>query len=194
MPLKQLCCTIMRTSPPKFCLVVLAVVLASSSSFAATVWKWVDQKGVTHYSDQPVSGAIQVDLSVQTYDSTEATIPATARRPRQTSTQSSAADYQEVTITSPTHEQTFTGTGGDVSVAVNVEPRVQSSDSVRLELDGLTVSEPNSKTTSFALKDVARGAHSLTASVVGRNGQVLMQSTPVTFFMQQTSTIHKKKN
>jgi hypothetical protein len=183
----------MRISVPKFCLVVLAVMLASTSSFAATVWKWVDQKGVTHYSDQPVAGAIQVDLSVQTYDSSEATIPAPSRRPKQRPTQSSADDYQDITITSPMNEQTFTGTGGEVSVAVIVEPLVQSSDSVRLELDGLTVSEPNSKNTSFALKDVARGAHSLTASVVGRNGQVLKQSAPVTFLVQQTSTLHKKK-
>ena len=191
MRLKRLCFTLMRIPLLKTCLIVLAVVLAGSSSFAATVWKWVDKKGVTHYSDQPVLGAVQVDLSVQTYDASEATIPSTSRQPRQSAPP--AARYEEVVITSPTNEQTITGVGGQISVSVAIEPAVESPDSVRLELDGLTVSESDSQSTTFELTDVARGAHSLTASVVNRNGKVLKQSAPVTFFVQQTSVVRKRK-
>jgi hypothetical protein len=101
--------------------------------------------------------------------------------------------YSSIEITSPADEQTITGTGGQISVVVSVEPRLQSGDSIRLELDGLRVSEPNSTASTFELKDVPRGAHSLSASVVARDGQVLKQSAPITFFVQQTSVLNKKK-
>jgi hypothetical protein len=143
-----------------------------------------------------VAGAVQVDLSAQTYDSREATIPPTNRSAtsaNRASASANASTYTDILITSPTNEQTYSGTGGQISVAVHVEPSVQPSDSIRLELDGLIVSEPNSTTTSFQLQDVARGAHSITASVVGSNGQVLKQSAAVTFHVQQTTTLRKKR-
>ena len=34
----------------------------SSTASAGDVWKWVDAKGVTHYSDQPVPGATKVEV------------------------------------------------------------------------------------------------------------------------------------
>jgi Domain of unknown function (DUF4124) len=181
----------MRTSRLNLLVLVLAV-LASSSALAATVWKWVDKSGVTHYSDQPVPGAVQVDLlNVQTYDADEATIPA-ANRPTKTTAKAAAATYQSIQISSPVNEHTFTGTGGQVSVSVQVNPALQSGDSVHLTMDGQAVSTPNSVATSFALKDVSRGAHTLVASVLSRDGQTLIQSTTVTFFIQQTSVQNRQ--
>jgi Domain of unknown function (DUF4124) len=172
-------------------LVLLLMVSVASSVFAATVWKWVDKSGITHYSDQPVPGAVQVDLqNVQTYDADEASIPA-ANRSTSSPSKAAASSYQSIAISSPAHEQTFSGTGGQVSVSVQVSPGVQPGDSVRLTLDGQEVSEPNSSATSFELKDVARGAHTLSASVVSRSGQVVIQSAPITFFVQQTSALRK---
>jgi hypothetical protein len=184
-----------RTYAFRTAVLVLAVFICGSA-FAAAVWKWVDKKGVTHYSDQPVPGAVQVDLSVQTYDSRDATIPPTNRPITSSSRPSSNTDasaYSNIAITSPTNEQTFSGTGGQISVAVHVEPNIQAGDTIRLELDGLTVSQPNSTTTSFQLEDVARGAHSISASIVGSDGEVLKQSAAVTFYVQQTTVTRNKR-
>ena len=52
-----------------------AMVLAGSATRAATIYKWVDENGVVHYSDQPHQNAQKVDVpAVQTYrpDSTYA--------------------------------------------------------------------------------------------------------------------------
>ena len=47
------------------------ILLASSASIAATVYKWVDDKGVTHFSDQPNPGAAKVHVdSPQSYTPT----------------------------------------------------------------------------------------------------------------------------
>jgi len=172
-------------------LVVALTLLAAGSAIAATVWKWVDKGGVTHYSDQPVPGAIQIDLSVQTYDAAEATIPV-ANRVAKSPNKAAAGTYLNIEISQPANEQTITGTGGQVSVGVRIEPGMQPGDSVRLDLDGQRVSEPNSAATNFELKEVARGTHTLSASVVTSDGRVAIQSAPITFFMFQQTALRKK--
>jgi hypothetical protein len=181
----------MQTSTLKTLVLVLAV-LASSSVFAATVWKWVDKNGVTHYSDQPVPGAVQVNLqSVQTYNAEQATIPE-GNRPARSSSAEQASTYVAIEIASPANDHTFTGTGGQVLVSIRVDPGLRAGDSIRLTVDGQDVSGPNSTATTVELKDVPRGAHTLSASVVSRDGKTLIQSSSVTFFMQQQSTLRKR--
>ena len=58
---KRLCSGLMRTA------LLLLLALAASGCPAphrptSTVWKWVDEKGVTHYSDQPVPGATKIEV------------------------------------------------------------------------------------------------------------------------------------
>lgn len=175
----------MRT--PRTYLSALAVLLlVSGSVLATTVWKWVDKNGVVHYSDQPVPGAVEIKVSAQVYDASEATIPETDRTPaRPQSTQQ--PEYTSVEITSPTNEQTIVGTGGAVSVSIAVVPGMRSGHTLQVQMDGQVVSQPESRATSLQLTNVARGAHTLTASIVSIDGQVLMRSAPVTFFVQQPS-------
>lgn len=180
----------MRT--PRTYLSALAVLLLlSGGAFATTVWKWVDKDGVVHYSDQPVPGAVEVKVSAQVYDASEATIPETARPPaRSQSTQQ--PEYTSLEITSPSNEQTIVGTGGVVSVSVSVVPGMRSGHTLQVQLDGQVVSQPESRATSLELTNVTRGAHTLTASIVSIDGQVLMRSAPVTFFVQQP-TVRRKQ-
>jgi hypothetical protein len=181
----------MRAYQLKFLVIVLSA-LSSGSLCAGTVWKWVDKGGITHYSDQPVPGAVQVDLlSPQTYDADQATIPA-ANRTAKTSSEAAASSYAGIAITAPTNEETLAGTGGQVSISVQVEPGLQAGDSLRITMDGQTVSQPDSTATTLLLNDVARGAHTLTASVVGPDGRPLIQSSTITFFMQQQSALRKR--
>ena len=59
-------------------LILLGVLLAAAAS--ATTYKWVDSKGVTHYSDRPQPGAEIVELQkAQTFEAPAAT-PASSRR------------------------------------------------------------------------------------------------------------------
>jgi hypothetical protein len=179
----------MRTSKLKI-LLLLTMVLGSSSLCAAVVWKWVDKNGVTHYSDQPVTGAVQIDLqNVQTYKAEDAAIPESTKPSRPPT---GPKPYASIGISAPTNEQTLTGTGGQVTVSVQVDPSLQSGDSVRLMMNGQVVSEPSSSATNFELKDVPRGTHILLASVVNGEGQIVIQSAPVTFFMRQQSVLQKR--
>lgn len=152
---------------------------------AEGVWKWVDKNGVPHYSDQPVPGAVRIDLNVQTYQSSEAAIAPTSRSaPQQTPAKAPVA-YNVIEIWKPADDQAIIATGGQVSVSVRVEPDVQAGHSLRLELDGVRVSEPDSRTTAFDLKEIPRGTHTLSASIVNRTGETLAVSTPVKFHVIQ---------
>ena len=171
-------------------LALALTVAAVSPASAREVWKWVDKNGVVHYSDQPVPGAQRVDISIQTYESEQATIPSTSRptpRPGEPIT------YDAVTITEPANEQTFVNVEGAINVSVTVEPELRSGHSIRFEIDGRTVSPPESAASTLELKDVPRGEHTVRASIIDRTGKVLAQSQPVTFFVQQASVLNRPR-
>jgi hypothetical protein len=174
-----------RKSAPRLLLTALAALtlLSGATALAQQVWKWVDKNGVTHYSDQPIPGAVPVDIKLQTYSSDEATVPTTPRPTATPSATPPAQQYELIEVWKPENDLAITGTGGQLSVSVRVLPRVFPGHSVRLELDGVRVSEPNSQATDFELTEIARGTHTLSASIVTRDGQTLIQGTPVTFHM-----------
>lgn len=177
-------------TPRTFFSVLALLLFVSGSVLATTVWKWVDKDGVTHYSDQPVAGAVEVNVNAQTYDADESQIPETTRSSTQPQRTQQAA-YASIEIVSPTNEQTIVGTGGAVSVSVNVNPRMSYGHTLQIHMDGQLVSQPESNATSLQLTNVPRGAHTLTASIATSDGQVLIRSSPVTFFVQQPSVLRR---
>src|ERR1700750_1138889 len=70
-PLLGLCSGCMRG------LSLLLMLGACSCAWSATVYKWVDENGVTHFSDQPNPKAEKLTISgAQTYGSKEAAVAA----------------------------------------------------------------------------------------------------------------------
>ena len=117
-----------------FCAALLAAPFGTGH--AQAVWKWKDEKGVTHYSDQPGPGAVRVDLSSQTYSSDEArTDIQVDNAPR--SRDEPAQSYNALQITSPQANQTMFASEGAVSVQVNVDPGLQPGHSIQILFDGV---------------------------------------------------------
>jgi hypothetical protein len=160
--------------------------------WAATVWKWRDADGVTHYSDQPVPGAVQINADpTNTYTSSPVTNTASAA---QSSSSSAVAvtQYSVIEITSPASEATIAGTGGTVQVAGRLEPALASNHRLMLYLDGQPVPNYPPQALSYSLTDVARGEHNVMLAVVSSNGTQVASSAPVTFYVQQPSVLRKK--
>jgi hypothetical protein len=59
-------------------------------------------------------------------------------------------------------------------------------------LDGQQQANLPSRASTLSLSEVPRGQHQLTAEVQNENGTVLISSTPVTFFYQQTSVNRRR--
>lgn len=165
---------------------LILLALAASASADQTVWKWVDEKGVTHYSDRPVPGATRIELrSGSRTDSSAATAAPATQQPAQQQEQASA--YRNVEIWSPSNDEVIINTGGRVTVNVRVEPPLQSSHSLNLYLDGTLVQGLPTSATSHELQDVPRGTHSIVATIEDANGRRLAQSAPVVFTVRQES-------
>lgn len=154
--------------------------LAGASAFAATVYKWVDEKGVTHYSDQPHPNAQAVDVkSAQTYQPSNA--PAVQSSP--TSAGPTAPPYRLCEVYRPENDEVFLNT--DTVVAkVRIDPRLRDGDRLAIGLDGTRVQTGGS--TEATLK-VARGTHQLNVVIEDRAGKAVCTAAGVTFHVRQPS-------
>ncbi|HYL02272.1 MAG TPA: DUF4124 domain-containing protein [Steroidobacteraceae bacterium] len=166
------------------------MLLAGPAALAATtVYKWVDDSGEVHYSDQPHPNAQKLEISgVQTYRAqTTGANAAAAPRPPQSSAPASA--YQGCAIAQPASEQTLEN-ADSVAVSVRTDPAPRPGDQIFLLLDGRAVNGGSPTGTHFSISPVERGQHTLTAQVRDGDGQVLCQSPSITFYVHQPSILN----
>ncbi len=162
---------------------LLLILGACTSAWSATVYKWVDDSGVTHYSDQPNPKAEKLQISgAQTYESRSA---AGAPAPPSAAPAPPSAPAVCV-IDTPAAGQVFHDTfsvTGHVTLANSGD-----GSQATLRLDGQDISplmEPNG---SFELSQIDRGEHTLTLQVTDARGEVTCQATAVAFTsLQQTA-------
>lgn len=171
-------------------LISAILVLAAPALAQQSVWKWRDADGVVHFSDQPVPGAERVPLRTQTYTPTPVT--PTAEPSRSSNSATAAPEYKTLEIWKPANEETITGTGGQVSVAIRAEPAVAPGHSLGLYLDGRRLDPPAPNATAYDLQNVDRGEHTLIAMIVDGKGKQLLSSRRVTFYVQQPTVIKRR--
>jgi len=160
-----------------------AIALACASAFAATVYRWVDDKGVVHYSDQPHPEAQKLDVkSAQTFESRG--VQSTSSSVTRSNAQPTGA-YRACTMARPENDEVFLNTD-TVSAQVRLEPALRPGDQLSFSMDGKTVQ--NGGSTSATLK-VERGSHSLTATVTDSSGGVVCSTPNVTFHVRQPSKL-----
>jgi hypothetical protein len=153
---------------------------ASTAAGAATVYKWVDAQGVTHYSDQPHPGAQKIEVgAIQTYSGQRPSAPPTA------SAGVGGEPYTLCEVYRPSNDEVFLNVDS-VTARVRVQPGVRPGDSVILTLDGRRL--PSVIVGSdIVVRPVFRGSHSLMLVVEDGSGNVVCQSQPVTFHVRQPS-------
>jgi hypothetical protein len=154
---------------------------ACASAAAATVYKWVDDNGVTHYSDQPNPKAQKLEIGdAQTYGSKAATLAAPAA-----SAPAPAAAPAVCMIDSPAVGQVFLDTysiSGHVTLA-----HVGDNSQATLLLDGQDISGQLQPDGGFTIPQVDRGDHTLTLAVNSAQGGAACQGNAVTFSVRQRS-------
>src|SRR5437868_2224923 len=156
--------------------------LLASLAVAGTVYKWVDENGVVHYSDQPHPEAQKVDVPpAQTYKG-GASVPAmpTTGPSAPPASSEPASAYQGCAISEPAKDQTFTNVDA-LSVVVRTDPGLRPGDRVYLTLDGQPLNGGNPTGSQFTLSPVDRGTHVVQAIVRDSQGGLMCQSprTPV---------------
>ena len=179
MPMRPIRFTLIR--PALVCLGLLSAAALADNGGTTTVYKWVDPQGVVHYSDQPHPNAQKLEVrGAQTFSALPA--PAASPMPAPQETQSPAAAYQGCAITQPTDQESLMNVSQATAV-VQASPQLRAGDQVRLFVDGKQV--PGSGT-AFTFS-VFRGQHSVQAVIEDSTGQIVCETSTVTFFVHQPS-------
>jgi len=158
--------------------------LVCSLAVAATVYRWVDEDGVVHYSDTPHTNAEKVQVeSAQTYKSTG--VPASSGKPSTPAPVPEA--YQSCSIAQPTNDQTLMNVQS-VTIVVHMDPALRAGDQIVILVDGQPVQGASPTSPTYTMP-VDRGTHTAMATVKSSGGLLLCQSPGVTFHVQQPSLL-----
>lgn len=154
---------------------------------AATVYKWVDEEGVVHYSDQPHENAEKVQLKApQTYSAQKGFVRAPPIPSPSPTSAAPAPAYQSCSISEPTNDQVFMNTS-TVNAGVSVQPAVREGDTAIVTLDGQRVPGVPASGGQFTISPVDRGTHTLQVVIQDGQGNRVCQSPSVTFHVRQPS-------
>lgn len=163
----------------------LMSLVGTAAAGSTTVYKWVDENGVVHYSDQPHPNAQKLQIEgVQTYKPTE--LPFSGGIPPAEVPPTATSGYKGCSIQQPAQDDTLENTD-KVAVAVATDPPTHPGDQIFVTLDGAPVNNGAATGNSFSLSSVDRGEHTLAAQVRDSTGQVLCQTPSVTFYVHQPS-------
>lgn len=167
-------------------IILLASAVAATSggpaSAATTVYRWVDEQGVVHFSDQPHPGAQKLRVE----DAPTFTAPPTAPAQNPAAAGGSAPPAASCVIDSPSNEQTLMNTWS-VSGHIRMPQQVARDARVLLMLDGRVLTDVADVSGSFNIAQIDRGAHTLAAQVQTADGQVICETPQITFYVHQPS-------
>jgi hypothetical protein len=178
----------MRSRRPPFGRLCLGAVLwcaAFGALGATTLYKWVDENGVTHYSDRPEPGAQRIKVAAAQSYQGGGTAPAAERR-AQPSPAAAAPSYTSLQITNPEDGAVLWNTGGHVDVAAALEPNLADGHQLWFVIDGKS---QQASAGGGASLEVPRGSHTLVATVTDAAGKEMISSAPVSFVVRQTSMV-----
>ena len=165
---------------------LILICLFWSAAQAAPVYRWVDETGQVNYSDRPGPGAVRIEL---TTGARALNVGLSSPAPQSSSVEAQASDgaeYETLAVIRPAPQETLWGTGGRVEIAIGIAPDLQPLHRLGLYRDGI-LTDVRTQAARFEIADVHRGEHTVQAVILDEDDNELLQSAPVTFFVQQTS-------
>ncbi|ARU54827.1 hypothetical protein OLMES_0735 [Oleiphilus messinensis] len=146
---------------------------------ATEVYRWVDEQGNVHFSDEPQDGAEKIEVGpIMTVP-----LPTVALPPSNTNKPHRAEKKYTVQIVSPDDNSAFHSGNGSVNVVVNLSPALQNRHQLSAMIDGQNVY--TGKSTSFSVDSLNRGTHNLTVQIIDMGGNVVQSGPGVSF------TVHR---
>jgi hypothetical protein len=158
------------------------ICLGAAAALAGPVYKWTDEKGVVHYSDQPHPDAQKVQLApAQTYKSNHAPAPVAAPQPESTP---EGPPYRNCSVAQPQDQQEFANLE-QLRIVIFTDPGLRPGDQVFVIMDGTQLGTAQGG--QYLLNPVERGTHTLQALVKDGSGTMVCQTPGVTFSVHQPS-------
>jgi hypothetical protein len=163
-------------------LLALLTLLMAFPLYGAEIYKTYDQFGNPIFSDKATDEAEKIEVD------DVMTIPAFRGPPPSGPRPEPVERYRQISITSPKNDETYFKAEGNLVISIQLIPRLFSSDSIVVNMDGQQIY--SGKSTSFSLADVDRGIHTMDVSVVDAAGNELKRSDQITFYIRQASRLN----
>ncbi|MEZ8109465.1 DUF4124 domain-containing protein [Vibrio splendidus] len=185
-------------------LIGLTVALSCS---AQTVYTWVDEDGVLHFSDTPndqdakslhlpdvqasapapkFEASTPVDAAASS--TTKTATPAQAQAQAQGKTESTkreAPAQLALTMLTPVHDQTIRSNRGLIPVQIELSRKLGIGEQLQLMLDGRRYDAPQTQP-NWELKGIDRGTHTI-AIQAHRSGKLIASTSPVTVYLHRAT-------
>ena len=170
---------------------LLLSLLIFSSVASAEVFKTINPDGSITYSDVQTEGSKSITPPGLT------PTPAVKLPPKkkiEPENNGQPVAYQAFKITKPSSNKTIRNNNGEITVSIDIKPALQTKfkHSISIYLNGREAAKKLSSST-YTLKDVVRGRHSVSARLLDKNGNVLKRSNLVFVNMRRFSTLNKKQ-
>ncbi len=151
---------------------------------AETVYKTVDKEGNILFSDLKTENAEVIEIQ----DAQALDIPKVRTfKLSPPEEKHKTLEYTKLEIVSPQNDVTIHSNEGNVNIDTNIEPEINTQDTLVLYLDGEQVEE--GKNTRFLLTNVDRGTHTVDVSIKNKDGMELKRSGRITFHLRRTSIL-----
>lgn len=163
---------------------LLILPLAFTAANAGKIYKYVDEDGVTHYSDRQPDDKYQEarppELSIVPSTPVKKT---TAEQPKTEPEEEQEQNLEDFKIIRPTEGQHLWGTAQKVTAAVHL-PKNAGGYKVQFIIDGKPQTIGHKASQTFS--EIQRGEHKIQARLIDAlSGNTVVQSQTVTFFMHQ---------
>lgn len=174
---------------------LILIMLFVATPVMADAYRWVDENGVVHYSDRPREGAERIELNTRTTsiarpapaDPEPAANAAPATTPARAPQQPATEGYQRLDIVRPQQGETLWNIGAVLTVSLRVSPELGEGHRIQITHNGQIRDDLPTNAVDVQLDNVFRGEHTLQASIVDLNGNVLIQSINKRFYVQQAA-------
>ncbi|MFK7976250.1 MAG: DUF4124 domain-containing protein [Halioglobus sp.] len=162
------------------------LLLAISAHGQNAIYKTVDENGNVVFTDAPPANSENAERlempRVNTTPAIEFKEPVTSQA-SEGIVEAEVID-QEIAISRPANEEQIPMGPGNFSVEVKVSPALKEFQALQLFVDGIPYAEPQAGSI-WALSNVFRGKHELTAGIMNDKGEILTMSEPVIVFVQR---------
>ncbi|CAK1886876.1 DUF4124 domain-containing protein [Vibrio crassostreae] len=179
-------------------LFLIGLTVAFSCS-AQTVYTWVDEDGVLHFSDTPTDQSAKslrlpdvqasapapkfeastpVDVAASTATSAQA-------QPQTETTEREAPAQLTLTMLTPVHDQTIRSNRGLIPIKIELNRKLGIGEQLQLMLDGRRYGAPQTQP-NWELKGIDRGTHTI-AIQAHRSGKLIASTSPVTVYLHRAT-------
>ena len=171
---------------------VTSILLALSPCHASEVYKWVDEQGHTHFSDQrPPDHAVEkLDIKPSDISVMKSHDALPSQPVKKTPPAPGSPTYTGIEINSPANNEAIRANNGSVEVRCRVLPRlnIKQHHKLRFIIDGKPLGAIGT-TCNLTLNALDRGTHSVAVEIIDKSGKSLLRSTTHTFHVKRVSAL-----